>query len=171
MDGGDIWDIHNPNLYFAEEIFSNATTNVHACIPEALAKMIGINTLTIGYTKDIQLAEKIARASGAKELFIETMPQGDTLMLDAEEKAVWRNGGWTLEGRTAKKTLVPILEEDSFKAGTREERKSEMQSQIQSGHTKGGYSEAGRLKASMLFEQASDGKIRNDQPKKKQLGE
>ena len=65
VDGGDIWDLHNPNLYFAEELFSNSTTNVHACIPEALAKMIGIKTLTIGYTRDIELAEKVARATGA----------------------------------------------------------------------------------------------------------
>ena len=126
---------------------------MHACIPEALAKMIGINTLTIGYTKDIKLAEEIARASGAKELFIETRPEGDTLMLNAEEKALWRNGGWTLDGRTAKKTLVPSLGEDSFRAGIREERKSEMQS----GYISGGYSEAGRLKANMLFEKPTDG--------------
>ena len=120
---------------------------MHACIPEALAKMIGINTLTIGYTKDIKLAEEIARASGAQELFIETRPEGDTLMLDVEERALWRNKGWTLEGRTAKKTLVSISEEN-FRVGIREERKSEMQS----GFISGGYSEAGRLKANMLFE-------------------
>ena len=69
-------------------------------------------------------------------------------MLNAEEKALWRNGGWTLEGRTAKKTLLPTLEDDSFRAGIREEKKSEMQS----GYRSGGYSEAGRLKADMLFE-------------------
>lgn len=30
--------------------------------------MLGIQTLTIGYTKDIELAEEIARQAGAKEL-------------------------------------------------------------------------------------------------------
>lgn len=56
---GDIWDLRNDNLYFAEEVFSNSTTNVHADIPEALWKTMGIKTLTIGYTKDIELAEKV----------------------------------------------------------------------------------------------------------------
>ena len=67
VDGGDIWDLPN-QIYFAEEIFSNSTANVHACIPVAISKMIGIKTLTIGYTKDIELAEEIARKAGAKEL-------------------------------------------------------------------------------------------------------
>ena len=40
--------------------------------------------LTIGYTKDIELAEQVARATGAKELIIETRPEGDTLMLSTE---------------------------------------------------------------------------------------
>ena len=37
--------------------FSNSTADVHAGIPEVLENMVGIKTLTIGYTKDIELAE------------------------------------------------------------------------------------------------------------------
>ncbi|CAD6577579.1 MAG: hypothetical protein ASARMPREDX12_008402 [Alectoria sarmentosa] len=153
IDGGDIWDLPNPNLYFAEELFSNSTTNVHACIPEALAKMIGIKTLTIGYTKDIELAEKIARATGAKHLLIETRPEGDTLMLNAEEQAKWRSRDWRLEGRTAKKTLVTNIVEDYSGNRTEKESKSEMQG----GHKSERWSEGGRLKASMLYGTESDG--------------
>lgn len=68
VDGGDIWDLPNDNLYFAEEIFSNSTRNVYACAPDALSRMVGIKSLTIGYTKDIESAEQIARLTGAKEL-------------------------------------------------------------------------------------------------------
>ena len=104
--------------------------------------MVGIKTLTIGYTRDIELAEKVARATGAKELRIETTPEGNTLLLDKKEQAEWRTRGWELEGRTAKKKLMADTVED----GTEAERKST----IQSGHISGGYSEGGRLKASML---------------------
>lgn len=88
--------------------------------------MIGIKTLTIGYTKDIELAEKIARATGAKQLLIETRPEGDTLMLNAEEQTKWRSRDWRLEGRTAKKTLVTNIVEDHSGSRTEKERKSEM---------------------------------------------
>ena len=37
--------------------FSNSTADLHAGIPEVLENMVGIKTLTIGYTKDIELAE------------------------------------------------------------------------------------------------------------------
>ena len=104
--------------------------------------MVGIKTLTIGYTRDIELAEKIARATGAKELHIETMPEGDTLMLDDEEQAEWTRRGWQLEGRTAKKKLTA----DTMDVRTDAKRKSN----IQSGYMIEGYSEGGRLKASML---------------------
>ena len=40
--------------------------------------------LSIGYIKDIELAEQVARPTGAKELIIETRPEGDTLMLSTE---------------------------------------------------------------------------------------
>ena len=104
--------------------------------------MVGIKILTIGYTRDIELAEKVARATGAKELRIETMPEGNTLMLDDEEQAEWTKRGWELVGRTAKKKLTVDIVDHRTKA----ERKSE----IQSGYTSEGYSEGGRLKASML---------------------
>ena len=104
--------------------------------------MVGIKTLTIGYTRDIELAENIARATGANELRIETMPEGDTLMLNDEEKAKWRKRGWELEGRTAKKNLVADTVDDR----TGDERMTK----IQSGNITKGYSEGGRLKANML---------------------
>ena len=111
--------------------------------------MVGIKTLTIGYTKDFELAEKIARATGAKELAIETRPEGDTLMLSAEEQAEWRNRGWLLVGRTAKKTLV------ADHAGENQPEK-EKKSEIQSVHGKEGFSEGGRLKAHMLIKTGSE---------------
>ena len=37
--------------------FSNSTADVYAGIPEVLENMVGIKTLIIGYTKDIELAE------------------------------------------------------------------------------------------------------------------
>lgn len=115
--------------------------------------MVGIKTLTIGYTKDNELAEKIARATGAKELLIETRPEGETLMLDTEEQAKWRNRGWRLEGRTAKKTLVANAPEEGSRNGANVEKKRE----LQRAYSNEGYSEGGRLKAGMLFETASDG--------------
>ena len=57
IDGGDIWDLYHHNLYFAEEIFSNSTQNIHTYISEALSKIVGIKILTISYTKDIELVE------------------------------------------------------------------------------------------------------------------
>ena len=105
MDGGDIWDLHNENLYFAEEIFSNSTANVHACIPEALQKIVGIKTLTIGYTKDNDLAERVARAIGVRHLLIETCPEGHSLVLNKEERAKWLSNGWRVEGKAAHKIL------------------------------------------------------------------
>ena len=115
--------------------------------------MIGIKTLTIGYTKDIKLAEKVARATGAKELLVETRPEGDTLILSVKEQAQWRKRGWRLEGRTAKKTLMANLVENRSRDESEEERKSG----IQGDYMGEGYSEAGRLKASMLFETSSEG--------------
>ena len=111
--------------------------------------MVGIKTLTIGYTKDFELAEKIARATGAKELAIETRPEGDTLMLSAEEQAEWRNRGWLLVGRTAKKTLV------ADHAGENQPEKGK-KSEIQNVHGKEGFSEGGRLKAHMLIKTGSE---------------
>ena len=55
-DGGDIWDSHNENLYFAKEVFSNSTSDIHNCIQETSQRMAGLKTLTIGYTMDNILA-------------------------------------------------------------------------------------------------------------------
>ncbi len=104
VDGGDIWDLPNDNLYFAE-IFSNSTWNVYACIPDALSRMVGIKTLTIGYTKDIELAEQIAQLTGAKELEVSTSPEGNMLMLNEKERELWLERGRELKGKTAHQTL------------------------------------------------------------------
>ena len=106
--------------------------------------MIGIHDLTIGYTKDIELAEKIARATGAQNLAIETRPEGDTLLLNSEEQAEWRSRGWALGGSTARKTLMANMEDE--KGNRIDEKKDEVQRR---GHQS--YSEGGRLTASMLF--------------------
>ena len=114
--------------------------------------MIGIKTLTIGYTRDIELAEKVARATGATELLVETRPEGDTLTLSVKEQAEWRKRGWRLEGRTAKKTLVANLVKDY--SGDESEQGSK--GEVQHDYKGEGYSEGGRLKASMLFETSSE---------------
>lgn len=142
VDGGDIWDLPNANIYFAEEIFSNSTTNVHACIPKALSKMVGIQTLTLGYTKDIGLAETIAREAGAKELIIRTCPEGQTLNLSNEEQAMWIGKGWRLKGHKAHKTLFEETLEE-------EERRVQPKAKLQPERSYEGYSEGGRLKANM----------------------
>ena len=69
--------------------FLNSTADVHAGIPEVLEDMVGIKTLTIGYTKDIELAEKAARATGMRRLSIQTCPEGHSLNLNEEERAKW----------------------------------------------------------------------------------
>lgn len=104
-DWGDIWDLHNENLYFAKEIFSNPTTNIHDCIQETLQRMAGLKTLTIGYTKDKVLAERVARVMGVRQLFIQTCPEGTSLALNSEERAIWLDSGWRLEGKIARKIL------------------------------------------------------------------
>ena len=48
--------------------------------------MVGIKILTIGYTKDIELAEQIARLTGAKELEVLTSPEVNMLMLSEKER-------------------------------------------------------------------------------------
>lgn len=157
IDGGDIWDLHNPGLYFAEEIFSNSTNNVHACIPEALGKMLGIRYLTIGYTKDIELAEKIARSAGAKELEIETCPEGRRLLLNGEEQEQWRGRGWRLEGKVARKILINEENgEQSADERSREaSRKHIKKRKVQKETSDGGSGAGGRLKANMQYEQIS----------------
>ena len=142
VDGGDIWDLHNEDLYFAEEVFSNSTSKVHACIPEALGKMVGIKTLTIGYTKDIKLAEIVARNVGAHELIIQTRPEGHSLNLNTKERAEWLDNGWRLDEKTAHKILAVQTTE------SRDAASPESTKQRESSYE--GYSEGGRLKASMM---------------------
>ena len=105
VDGGDIWDLHNESLYFAQEVFSNLSTHVYACIPETLGKIRGLETLTIGYTKDNDLAETVARRIGVRDLFIKTCPERPSLILNPEERAKWSDSGWKLEGKVAHKIL------------------------------------------------------------------
>ncbi len=160
VDGGDIWDLRNPNLYFAEEMFSNSTINVHACIPEALSKMVGIKTLTIGYTKDIELAEKIARSTGANELEIETCLEGHKLFLNDEEQQHWRNKGWRLEGKVARKMLLidSTKEHDEQEQEMEDVKMDTKKRRVQREMSHKGYSEGGRLKANMQVKGQHDQK-------------
>lgn len=115
--------------------------------------MYGIETLTIGYTKDIALAEHIARATGAKEVVIRTCPEAHSLNLDNEERATWMEKGWRLLGQTARKSLVdksmgnPVRESQ----WSSEVRKRLQKSKTQRDSSREGYSEGGRLKANMEF--------------------
>jgi len=106
VDAGDIRDVPNDNFYFAEEIFSNHTRNVHASIPQALKYMVGIKSLTLGYTKDIRLAEEVAQDVGVWELIVIVHPEGKSLGLNEHERLHWSNRGWRLEGAKAFKSLV-----------------------------------------------------------------
>lgn len=95
---------------------SNSTANAHTGIPEVLENMVGIKTLTIGYTKDIELAETRARVTGVRRLSIQTCPEGHSLNLNEEKRAKWLNQGWRLEGKAAYKTLVMVVMEGQRKA-------------------------------------------------------
>ncbi|MCJ1377310.1 hypothetical protein MMC17_000404 [Xylographa soralifera] len=149
INAGDIWDLPNDNLYFADEIFSNSTANVHACIPEAIAKIVGIQTLQIGYTKDIELAEKIARSTGARELSVRVCPEGAELPLNAEERNEWGRRGWRLEAAVAYKTLIPY-EMDQTQASDQEDRKKRTREARRGLERRP--SRGGRLKASMFVD-------------------
>ncbi|MCJ1359573.1 MAG: hypothetical protein MMC33_009575 [Icmadophila ericetorum] len=98
IDAGDIWDLPNDNLFFAEEIFSNSTASVYACIPEALRKIMGIKKLTIGYTRDFELAEEVAQCVGAQEVVVRVRPEGTWVGLSCEEQGQWLSKGWRVEG-------------------------------------------------------------------------
>lgn len=152
VDGADIWDLPNDNLYFAEEIFSNSTTSVHARIPKVLAKMVGIRTLTIGYTKDIILAEKVARATGAKKLIIRVCPEGEALRLDDRAKAKWVEKGWTFNDTAAHKRLIFDDEEEE----RRDERVKRQKASMETRRRKRNHPEAGRLTAAMIVENPTE---------------
>lgn len=68
--------------------------------------MVGIKSLTLGYTKDIRLAEEVAQDIGARELIIIVHPEGKSLGLNEQERLHWSNSGWRLEGAKAFKSLV-----------------------------------------------------------------
>jgi len=61
--------------------------------------------MEIGYTKDIALAEEIARKAGARELWIRSCPESCTLNLNREDKKQWQSKGWSFDGAVAKKIL------------------------------------------------------------------
>lgn len=56
IDVVDIFDLPNDNLHCATEIFSNTTTRDHTRVSEVLAWVVGLQTLTLGYTRDLGLA-------------------------------------------------------------------------------------------------------------------
>ena len=98
--------------------------------------MVGVKRLTIGYTKDIDLAEEIAKDAGAEELIIRVCPEGNTLHLSREERLQWISRGWRLQEATAYKRLV---------------RKPSVRRRLRRSRHDEGDSEGGRLKSSMLY--------------------
>ncbi|KAF2091722.1 hypothetical protein K490DRAFT_61151 [Saccharata proteae CBS 121410] len=103
VDAGDMFDIDNDNVFFAEELFSNSTRNVHACVPALLEKFVGLRKLTIGYTKDLDLAQKVANSVGAEELVVQLAPESRWYGVDDLDRAAWISKGWTIEDREARK--------------------------------------------------------------------
>lgn len=91
---------------FQPKICSQPTTDPHACLPNALGKMLGIKALTIGYTKDLCLVEEIAKAVGVEELVVrfrlEYVQNHDT---STEEWDRWAESGWQLESDRARKSF------------------------------------------------------------------
>jgi len=106
IDGADIFDLPNDDLYFAMEIFSNTTTKDHARVSDVLARIVGIQTLTLGYTKDFDLAERVARAARVQELVVRICPNSGGIMLNQRERSHWLGRGWRLERAVAQKTLI-----------------------------------------------------------------
>lgn len=122
--------------------------------------MVGVEEVTIGYTRDIELAENIARATGAKKLFIRTHPEAHTLNLNQEEQYHWLEMGWKLEGATAQKTLI-VEDEQGNKAQREGEKKRKRALARQQRSATRGYSEGGRLKANMFADEPK-GQLRGD---------
>ena len=161
VDGADIWDLPNDNLYFEQELFSNSTTNVHACIPEALAKMTGITTLTIGYTKDNELAEEIARATGARELVIKCCPEGNERNLNEQEEQRWLNNDWRFMGKAAHKTLIAEELEDQEMTEERDKLMERRKSLIQGERGIGTAADIGRIMSSMEVKESDQPQTSN----------
>ena len=83
-------------------------------------RMVGIKRLTIGYIKDVELAKKVARATGVRRLSIQTCLEGHTLNLN-EEVAKCLDRFWRLERKTAYKTQVVVVMERRLLAPTRKD--------------------------------------------------
>lgn len=103
-DGGDMWDIRNDWIYFAEETFSKDMVNGRGEIVDALCKVVGLKKLAIGYTHDHELAEAVARSTGAKEVVVKA---DEWLGFIDDERDGWEARGWRIEGMEARKELLP----------------------------------------------------------------
>lgn len=65
------WRQLTPNAdNFLPEVRSKPTTDPYHSIPDAIRKMVGFKTLTIGYTKELYLVGEIAKATGAEEMIV-----------------------------------------------------------------------------------------------------
>ncbi|TKA77907.1 hypothetical protein B0A49_04298 [Cryomyces minteri] len=106
-DGGDMWDVKNDQVYFAEETFSEDMVNGHGEVVDALRKVIGLRELTIGYTHDHELAEIVARHVGAREVAVRA---DDWLGFTEDERHEWKAWGWKIKGTEARKVLLPELD-------------------------------------------------------------
>ncbi|TKA62625.1 hypothetical protein B0A49_09838, partial [Cryomyces minteri] len=103
-DGGDMWDVKNDSVYFAEETFSGDNINGHAAIVSALSKIVGLKKLTIGYTHDHGLAEAVARSTGAEEVAVRA---DEWLGFTQDERNEWEDHGWSITNMEARKVLLP----------------------------------------------------------------
>ncbi|KAJ9652735.1 hypothetical protein H2201_009200, partial [Coniosporium apollinis] len=103
-DGGDMWDVRNDWIYFAEETFSQDAVNGRGEIVDALRKVIGPKKLTIGYTGDHELAEAVARSMGAKEVVVKA---DEWLGFVENERDEWTARGWRVGRIEAWKKLLP----------------------------------------------------------------
>ena len=123
VDGGNIRDVPNDNFYFAQEIFSRDSGRVYASIPQVLRHMMGVKILTVGYTKDADLVEDIAKAIGAQEVIIRVCPEANLLWLDKDERLNWSKHGWQFEGAVAFKSLARTHEVSIATSAREVERK------------------------------------------------
>lgn len=87
IDSADIFNLPNDDLYFATEIFSNTTTKDHAHVSDVLARIVGIQTLTLGYTKNLDLAERVARTARVQELIVRICPKSGGIVLNQRERS------------------------------------------------------------------------------------
>ena len=106
MESGDIWNL---DLSFAEEKFSKSLVNIYACIPKAPRKSLASMPSPLAIPRTFQLAEQVARATGAEEVVTEARPEGDTLMLSTEEKARWEKKTLDIVGRDCEKRRLWLM--------------------------------------------------------------